>query len=272
MQNSFLHKTWVLWTLASLITLSSVIYQRMTGPSHSVRGSITIAGENIKYKLLTTHETTASAPIKIEISNPNIIGKVKYRRFKSHDDWTLSEMKYEDGLLTFLLPKLASAGKVEYQVFLSGLNETGKSLTEQSVILRYKDPVPLYFIIPHASIMFIAMLLATAAGIMAITGKPSDYKLSIYTTIGLLIGGLILGPIVQKYAFGAYWTGWPFGNDLTDNKTAFAFIFWLIALWRAKVEGRGRGWIVIASIVTLLVYLVPHSVLGSEIDYTKTNP
>ena len=37
-----------------------------------------------------------------------------------------------------------------------------------------------------------------------------------FATLGL--GGMILGPIVQKYAFGAYWTGIPFGHDLTDAK------------------------------------------------------
>jgi len=47
--------------------------------------------------------------------------------------------------------------------------------------------------------------------------------------ITLFVGGLILGPVVQKYAFGAFWAGWPFGHDLTDNKTLFVFIFWVIA-------------------------------------------
>jgi len=38
-----------------------------------------------------------------------------------------------------------------------------------------------------------------------------------------------LGPLVQLNAFGDLWTGWPFGGDWTDNKTLFAFIFWVIA-------------------------------------------
>jgi hypothetical protein len=41
---------------------------------------------------------------------------------------------------------------------------------------------------------------------------------------------MILGPVVQKFAFGEYWTGFPFGTDLTDNKTLIAFIGWIIAL------------------------------------------
>ena len=85
----------------------------------------------------------------------------------------------------------------------------------------------------------------------------------------LLVGGLIFGPIVQKYAFGAYWTGWPFGHDLTDTKTGIAMIFWLIALWRGRNHAKGHIWMIIAALITLLIYLIPHSVLGSELDYTK---
>jgi uncharacterized BrkB/YihY/UPF0761 family membrane protein len=88
----------------------------------------------------------------------------------------------------------------------------------------------------------------------------------------LAIGGLILGPIVQKYAFDAYWTGWPFGHDLTDNKSLVAFIFWVIALAMLSRNRVRRTWVVVAAVVTLVVFMIPHSMLGSEIDYTKETP
>lgn len=78
-----------------------------------------------------------------------------------------------------------------------------------------------------------------------------------------------MGPITQKFAFGEYWTGVPFGFDLTDNKTLIAFIAWIVALWSIyKSKNPGR-WILAAAVITLLVFLIPHSVLGSEIDYRK---
>jgi len=80
---------------------------------------------------------------------------------------------------------------------------------------------------------------------------------------------MILGPVVQKFSFGDFWTGWPFGHDLTDNKSLVAFIFWVIALVALKKHQENRLWPLIASIVLLGVFLIPHSVLGSEIDYTK---
>jgi hypothetical protein len=85
----------------------------------------------------------------------------------------------------------------------------------------------------------------------------------------MFVGGLALGPVVQKYAFDAYWTGWPFGQDLTDNKTAAAFLAWLAAWRYAPRSEHPVRWVVGAALITLAVFLIPHSVLGSQLDYSK---
>jgi hypothetical protein len=113
------------------------------------------------------------------------------------------------------------------------------------------------------------MLFSTRAGLEGIARGANTFQLTIWTTVLMFVGGLVFGPAVQRYAFGEFWTGWPFGHDLTDTKTFVAFIFWPVALWRARIQGRGRVWTIVASIVTLVIFLIPHSVLGSELDYTK---
>jgi len=82
---------------------------------------------------------------------------------------------------------------------------------------------------------------------------------------------MIFGPIVQKYAFDAYWTGVPFGFDLTDNKTLIAFIAWIVASVMVFKSKKPAYWVLGAAVVTLIVFLIPHSVLGSELDYSKMN-
>jgi hypothetical protein len=117
--------------------------------------------------------------------------------------------------------------------------------------------------------MFLAMLFSTRAGIEAIRKGRQTYFLSVFTLILLTAGGLFLGPVVQKYAFDAYWTGWPFGHDLTDNKTLIAVIGWLFAVLKLRRNRNARAWAIVAAILLLAVYLVPHSLYGSEIDYTN---
>jgi len=71
---------------------------------------------------------------------------------------------------------------------------------------------------------------------------------------------------MQKYAFGEFWTGVPFGFDLTDNKTLIAFLALAFALWHGSKKEDSRWVFVFASLALLAVFLIPHSVLGSELN------
>ncbi len=139
-------------------------------------------------------------------------------------------------------------------------------MKESPVVIRFKGAVPGQILGPHILIMFIAMLFSTGAGLLALAEVPSYRKYGIWTLILLTAGGMILGPVVQKFAFGAFWTGVPFGWDLTDNKTLIAFLFWILAVVMNLKKER-PVYTVLAAIVLLLVYSVPHSLFGSELDY-----
>jgi hypothetical protein len=102
---------------------------------------------------------------------------------------------------------------------------------------------------------------------MAAFKMPAYKKTGLWTFILLTAGGMILGPIVQKYAFGDLWTGVPFGWDLTDNKTLIAFLFWALAVFMSWKKEKPL-YTIIAAVVLLLVYSIPHSLFGSELDYS----
>ncbi len=258
-----------IWVLAVVMTLLSAFYQRTTGPTYPVRGGLEIDDQQVKYCLLRSHISSSDAEIKIVAPESSIGGYYEFRRYKSHDQWSRVPLKREAESLLATLPKQPPAGKVMYQITLTDSAGNQYDLTGEPVIMRFKGEVPVSVIIPHIILIFSAMLFSTRTGFEAIFNRPRQYSYTVATVILMLVGGMILGPVVQKYAFGAFWTGWPFGHDLTDNKTLVAFIFWVIALARARIKGKGRGWILAASVVTLLVFLIPHSVLGSELDYTE---
>jgi len=122
--------------------------------------------------------------------------------------------------------------------------------------------------------MFVSMMIGIRAALAAALGRPESRRYAWVAVVGIAIGGLVLGPIVQKDAFGAYWTGWPFGSDLTDNKTLAMWLAWVaavVAFWRRKDPlDRVARWVTIAAAVVMIaVYVVPHSLRGSELDYSK---
>ena len=258
-----------LWILAFLITLSTAVYQRRTGPTYPINGKTTIANTQIRYELLTTHETGIDCPIQIEVQNPEISGVVLYKRHKTSDPWSSISMGRQDNTLVSALPYQPPAGKLQYKVILSHQGQETSLTGEKPVIIRFKGAVPLWALIPHVIIIFLAMLFSARAGIEALRPKSNPRKLALWTTGILFVGGFILGPLVQKFAFGALWTGFPFGFDLTDNKTLIAFIGWIIALIAGRKGKPARGWVLAAAILLLIIFLIPHSLLGSELDYAE---
>ena len=111
---------------------------------------------------------------------------------------------------------------------------------ERPAITRFKGAVSAAILSPHIAAMFTGMLVANAAGLLALRGEKRLFRISLVVIALLSIGGLFLGPLVQKAAFGAYWTGWPFGSDLTDNKTAVAVLAWVVAAFRSRGERDAR--------------------------------
>ncbi|MCD4695589.1 MAG: hypothetical protein K8S16_05040 [Bacteroidales bacterium] len=262
------NKSILLWVFSVLFTLSIAIYQKMTGPTYPLKDKISIDNNTIKYKLLRTAESDGPAEIVINGINDDIRGTIKYKRFNVNEEWIFSQMLNDGTTLTGELPVQPPAGKLEYFVELS-VNGKLYQLNTEPIVIRYKGVVPLYVLIPHIIFMFMAMLYSTRTGLEAIFNGRKTLNYSLITMVSLLLGGMILGPVVQKFAFGEFWAGWPFGQDLTDNKTLVAFIAWVIAYFRLRKNPGNKFWPIAASIILLLVYLVPHSMFGSELDYSS---
>jgi hypothetical protein len=258
-----------LWVAALIITILAAAYQKRTGPTHPLRGHVQVGSNRVSYKLLRSADDDGDGILEFKNAAPDMHGSIRYMRYKSTDDWTETRMQRENGNLTAHIPRQPAAGKVMYQIALWSSDGKRVELTPDPVVIRFKGHVPLFILIPHIALMFSAMLFSTRSGLEALTKGDRAKKLAIWTALMLVGGGIILGPIVQKYAFGAFWTGWPLGHDLTDNKTAFALLFWVIALWRSRKKPDARVWYVLAAVMLMAVYMIPHSVLGSEIDYTK---
>ncbi len=242
----------------------------MTGPTYPVRGHVTVGSAALTFKLPRSHENPGDAEIVIPAADPKLLGAYEYKRHPSADALTRRPLERKGDLLVGRLPNQLAGGKMMYQVFVGMPNVEPVPLTSEPLVLRFKDYVPRVPVLyPHILLMFIGMLCSTRAGLEALARGSGTLSLVRWTVVLIFLGGLFLGPIVQKYAFGAFWTGWPLGKDLTDNKTAVALLFWILALWRLHRNPDARGWVVLATVITLVVFAIPHSVLGSQLDYTK---
>ncbi len=92
-------------------------------------------------------------------------------------------------------------------------------------------------------------------------------------TIALLFLGFVpFGIAMNYFAFGVLWEAFPFGQDVTDNKSQIMLLFWLVTLFLVKgtvggksddrnlVSARGYSTLVIVSFVaTMIILAIPHS-------------
>ena len=275
----------ILWVLAAVLMLSAAAYQRRTGPTYPLRGDYEHAGRAYEYELIRTETMDVDARIELPAPSSGVTGTLVYRRYPSEDPPSAQAMRLEREAasgawhLVARMPHQPAAGKMAYHVVLvSDGNEIRiPAAGEGEVVLRYKGQVPTLVLGPHVVLMFLALLIGLRAGFAAVLERSGVRGLSWTTLAGLTLGGMILGPLVQKHAFGEYWTGFPSGYDLTDNKTLIMWASWLVAcvalaLARSRrQEFFGRLAIVVATLITMGVYLVPHSLGGSELDYAQVD-
>ena len=258
-------KSVLYWTLAVIITFAAIIYQRRTGPTYDKKVSATIENVVYNFKLVRSHGGESDCKIQLAVPDPEVTGKMMFKLYPTKNDWTIIDFKREGENLIAFLPKLPPAGKYEYKVSLFK-NKSEYALNKsEPVIIRFKGHVPAFVLIPHIILMFFAMFLGNVAGIMAFFKHAKFRFYGTLTVIFLFIGGMILGPIVQKYAFGEFWAGIPFAWDLTDNKTLVSFLFWGLA-WIMNRKKERPVYTIVASIVMILVYSIPHSMHGSQLD------
>lgn len=264
------------WVLTIFLALAAMIYQRSTGPTYEYKGYLEHSGDSRKYELIRSQETTEGAKIELPyFDEVNYTATLHYKRYQTKDDITNLNFKLDKNKQFIAqLPVQAAAGKIEYSITgsIDGKEFTIPKKGEDNIVLRYKDPVPDYILIPHVTMMIIVVLFGIRAGLSAIFNDGTMRRWTIVAFTAMTVGGMMLGPLVQKYAFGEYWTGFPNGGDFTDNKMLIMWIAWALALAiigfkPKKKEAISRATVLIASVVMTMVYLIPHSMGGSTLDY-----
>jgi hypothetical protein len=275
----------VFWFLAFVITIGAAYYQRTTGPTYPKKISTIINDSVYELKLVRSLDLRERPEVRLKIFDTTVKANIYYKRFKSDDKYQVAPFSFRVyPVNTFLMnkvfkiteekgffadvPQQPEAGKIQYYIELIDSKGSTFLMKETPIVIRFKGSVPAYILIPHILLMFMAMLFSTASGLMSIAKFPSYKKYAVWTLFLFITGGMILGPVVQKFAFGELWTGVPFGWDLTDNKTLIALIFWIFAVVINRKQDK-PFYVALAAFILLLVFSIPHSMFGSELDYAS---
>ena len=278
-------KKFILWVLAFVITISAAIYQRKTGPTYPKRLEVTVNDTIHELKLVRSLGLNEKPEVRLNINDTTIKAKLYFKRFKTDEEYQVTDFSYkiipvksyimnkifsiyeEKGFFA-QVPQQPPAGKIQYYFEITDSQGSRSYLKETPVVIRFKGDVPAFVLIPHVLLMFLAMLFSTLAGLMSVIKFPLYKKYAVWTLFLFITGGFVLGPLVQYFAFNELWTGIPFGWDLTDNKTLIALVFWILAVAMNRKKER-PFYTALAAVVLLLVFSIPHSLFGSELNYSS---
>lgn len=256
-----------IWILALIITLAAAVYQRTTGPTYPKTYTVQIGDDSYKIKLERSHAGPRDCVIQIAVDDKDVTGFIYFKRFKTNDEYTRVRLTPYHEEICGILPHQPPAGKLQYYVELIREDKRVYIAKNEPVVIRFRGDVPAYVILPHVLLIFMAMFFSTLSGLYVAFKKDTYRKYVSWAFFTMLIGGFVFGPLMQKFAFNEYWTGIPFGFDLTDNKTLFAFLFWIWAYFANRKKARPVP-VLVACIMTLVIFSIPHSLMGSELDYS----
>jgi hypothetical protein len=146
------------------------------------------------------------------------------------------------------------------------------------LLLKYEGEVPPMIIFLHIVCVFGAIFFSGLALLSAVDIKRGKetlkkaVKFPLATFVLLFLGFVPFGIAMNYFAFGATWEAFPFGWDVTDNKSQILLLVWLFTLFLAKGTLLGKGesrnlvsdrgfatWVMISFIVGVLIFGVPHS-------------
>ncbi len=146
-------------------------------------------------------------------------------------------------------------------------------------ILKYKGTASTVVIVAHVVFMFAAFFFMVMSALFAIDilrgreDKKNAVRAARWALAASFIGGWPLGFILNYQTFGTLWEGFPFGYDVTDNKTQVIFVLWLVSLLLAWGSFIGKGEekdrlgrrsfaiaVIACFLVSLALFILPHSI------------
>jgi len=239
-------------------------FQRITGPTYPIKGNVKINNSVVRFKFLKSCTLGDNCEIFFE---GKIEGYVLYKKYRVDENYRKLDFVW-DGKKSYVNLKLnlPKAAKIEYDVFIKNYYDYIK-VNNKPVVIRFKGYVPPYFLIPHIIFMYLFFLLSTYLFLKLNFINEFSKKIFYFSFTSFILGGFVFGPIVQYYAFDCFWSGFPYGYDLTDNKTLLTLILWFLPIYFIIKNKPIKKYYNIAYLSLILMYLIPHSLYGSEYKF-----
>ena len=267
---------------ALLITLVILSVTRRMSMNRPRDVEVNADGIKIYHRTVTEQVGPGKPVVKVRVTPPEgVVCSIELRDVNGEVEEIEMEGVNGDVWRAFL-PELDKGKKVGYAVLVSSTGGFSRRLPQEPgkyYVVKYKGKVSGFVLVSHIAFMFgsfFFMVLSFFGAVRILRGmedKRVTANLVRWVLLLTFVGGWPLGWILNYQAFGVLWEGFPFGYDVTDNKTQIMFIFWIVtsilaggSVFRGdessdRLSPRGFAIAVIVSVlVSIGVFLIPHSI------------
>jgi hypothetical protein len=268
-----------------LITLLLFVVARRMSMNRPLEVSWTYDDSRISHMTVFEQVGPGQPEIILHVKPPTEIDALVLYRTPGEEEFKPAVMsEISKGVWSARLPAGDKGDRLEYgfRIPQTNVHEEGGSSTVTSetgyYLIKYKGEVSGTVLVLHILCMFAAFFFIVEAILGAFTmlfmGEEREFTIAQTRWVLLFsfLGGVPLGFVLNGQRFGPIWEAFPFGTDITDNKTQLIIIFWIIiaamswksfACRRTGRDAAGSGVfataVIIASVLSLVLYLVPHS-------------
>ncbi len=267
-----------------LISLLIFVVARRMSKNRPFETEVTCGDVHVTHSTVFEHVGPGQPEIILNVTPPvEIDAVVRYRTPGEEVFETVGMSEISEGVWVAGLPGKEKVSRIEYgfRISRAEVSEVGTSTASSETgyyLTKYKGEVSVTVLVLHILCMFAAFFFLVEALIgafaMLFMGEEKEFTVAQVRWVLLFtfLGGWPLGFALNWQRFGMCWEGFPFGYDITDNKTQLIAIFWLIVAvlsWKSFMCSRtGRDVVgpgvfavavIVASVLSLALYLVPHS-------------
>ncbi len=281
--------------IALLLTVALLYIAKRTSRGHPEEFSLVNNGFTLKMMTVPKAPEQARARLEISMSGPLNTEVYPVLRFaRSEEGQDLSNLSDFQSVPLILADSTRGSYFMELSTGVRGQKmayffevrdeQKGVVATFQQPrgapwVLKYIGEVPKAVLIGHIGFIFATIFcvaLAAMFGLQLVAGYNNVRPMASFlglATLFTFFGGYPFGFAMNWFAFGTLWEGVPFGTDATDNKTQLLLVYLLFAtlislgslsrgrMGRDLFRPKALGWFGIGGvIVSLLIYLIPHSI------------
>ena len=275
-------KTTARIVIGFVLTIALLGASRRLSTRHPEDLAVEGRGFRAEHRSVTEQVGPGRPDLSIYVEGERALEPVVRYRLKSEEDYHNVQMTIEGGgTWRAVLPEYEKGTKIYYAIELREEDERIARIPAESgssLFIKYKGKVSpvvltLHIIFMFAAFYFMVQGFWSALGILSGRDWKSEaVGYGRWVLLSSFVGGWPLGFILNYQAFGVIWEGFPFGYDITDNKTQIMFVFWLVSLLlvRGSLLGLGeerdvlgaRGFavaLIVSFLVSLALFIVPHS-------------